>query len=418
MDTVQKITRARTQLLLGHPFFGTLALKLEPTVATEYRGHKVDTMATDGRALVCNPDYVERLTPSQLVGVLSRPVMHCALGHPWRMSGRDRRQWNSACNYVIDEILTEAGLDVPDPSINPAYAGMNAERVYSMIPAPPDDGDGKQSKCEVLPGSDQGDPGQGDQSEGEVLPGDPGQGESPEPGSGDPGQGESPEPGNGQGIALPDEIQWQMATIQAARAAKAQGKLPAGIDRIIDDLTMSRVDWRELLRDFAKQACRTDYTWRRPDRRFIAQGLYLPSLHNEETQPLAVAIDTSGSINADMLAEFCAEINVIREDIDVPKITVIYCDAKVNRVDTFERDSTVTLRPCGGGGTDFRPVFDHVANMEEQPAALVYLTDMEVDLTDMEGTFPDNEPEIPTMWINYGNRHTVAPFGITVPVMT
>jgi predicted metal-dependent peptidase len=81
----RKLTRARTQLLLNQPFFGTLCLRLK-LVAGE-----LPTMATDGRRIVYDPAFVEELTAAELEAVLAHEVLHCALGHHCRRGERDPR---------------------------------------------------------------------------------------------------------------------------------------------------------------------------------------------------------------------------------------------------------------------------------------------------------------------------------------
>jgi predicted metal-dependent peptidase len=138
----------------------------------------------------------------------------------------------------------------------------------------------------------------------------------------------------------------------------------------------------------------------------LAAGLYLPMLRSEQCGHILVAVDTSGSIDDVTLSQFAAEINAIMNEAQPERITVVYCDARVQHVDTFYRGDIVTLTMHGGGGTDFRPVFDHVAAMDESPIAIVYLTDL-------EGTFPSGS-EVPTLWVATSSK--VAPFGETVNI--
>lgn len=89
----QKLSRARVQLVLGQPFFGTLCLRLKLVSMPSF-----PTMATDGRRLVYNPAVVEELTPSELEGVLAHEVMHVALAHHCRRGERDADLWNRAAD--------------------------------------------------------------------------------------------------------------------------------------------------------------------------------------------------------------------------------------------------------------------------------------------------------------------------------
>jgi predicted metal-dependent peptidase len=104
----QKLSRARTQLLLNQPFFGTLSLRLKLV-----RMPSFPTMATDGRRLVYNPAFVEKLTPAELEGVLAHEVIHVALAHHCRRGERDATLWNRAADYAINPILISSSARFP-----------------------------------------------------------------------------------------------------------------------------------------------------------------------------------------------------------------------------------------------------------------------------------------------------------------
>jgi predicted metal-dependent peptidase len=101
----EKLARARTQLLLNQPFFGTLCLRLK--LAAEPR---LPTMATDGQRILYNPGFVEKLSPAELEGVLAHEVLHCALAHQCRRGKRDLGLWNVACDYAVNPILLDNGM--------------------------------------------------------------------------------------------------------------------------------------------------------------------------------------------------------------------------------------------------------------------------------------------------------------------
>ena len=78
------------------------------------------------------------------------------------------------------------------------------------------------------------------------------------------------------------------------------------------------------------------------------------------------------------------------------ELTVIQCDAKIQNVEIFSEANPVPddrkWNVYGCGGTDFRPVFDHVKTMPEPPELLIYLTDG-------EGPAPDQAPKYPVLWL-------------------
>ena len=148
------------------------------------------------------------------------------------------------------------------------------------------------------------------------------------------------------------------------------------------------------MREFMLNLAKSDYSWSRPNRRFIHQGLYLPSLHSENDMgKVVIAVDTSGSINSRKLTQFCTEINGIFEQVNPESVTVIYCDMRIESVSEFDRDEYPIVFECsGGGGTDLRPPFDYVEENELKPDVFLYFTDC-------VGPSPEREPNYPVVWI-------------------
>ena len=350
---------ARSKLLLDHSFFGMLALRLQ-LVETP----ALPTLAVDGRNIFYNPDFVLTLTPELQRSAIAHEVMHCALDHISRRGTRNPKRWNYAGDYTINQILEDAGFEISKNwLLSPQYKGMTADQIYSMLPEDPSDGSGGQDALD------------------EILPGDPSE-------------------------ASTLEAEWKVATVQAANAAKANGKLPGSLERFVEGITTPKVDWRAQLQRFFTSVSKDDYSWLRPNKRFLNMGLYLPSLHSESMGPVAIAIDTSGSIDNATLQAFGSEIRALTAHTRPSEIHVIYCDAEVNHVDVFSPDDEMVFKPHGGGGTDFRPPFDYLEKNGIRPEVFVYLTDL-------YGPFPD-DPGYPTIWC--ATTSEVAPFGQTIPI--
>ena len=124
-----RIQKARTALLLDHPFFGSLLFCLGARPTTS-----IQTMATDGISLFYNPDFVDTLNAAELIGTLAHEVLHPALQHHMRRGDRNRKRWNIACDYAINPLLLDAGLTLPkDVLIDHRFRGMSAERIYNLI---------------------------------------------------------------------------------------------------------------------------------------------------------------------------------------------------------------------------------------------------------------------------------------------
>ncbi|MCK4821935.1 hypothetical protein KA005_39590, partial [bacterium] len=162
------------------------------------------------------------------------------------------------------------------------------------------------------------------------------------------------------------------------------------------------------LQNYMGSFAKEDYTWMRPNRRFIGEDIYLPSLHSETLGEMVVAVDTSGSITREELEQFSSELNSILEGSKPSKVTVIYCDTRVAHTEEFTpEDFPVKLHKHGGGGTAFSPVFEHVnQHLEETPECLVYLTDMYCN------DFGP-EPHYPTLWVTTSDL-TEAPWGSVI----
>jgi predicted metal-dependent peptidase len=393
----QKVTKARMMLMRDFPFFGSLAMQLNVQENAALAG---PTACTDGNAIYYNAEFFDGLSLSQLQFVLAHEAMHCAHLHHVRREEREPKKWNSACDYAINPLLKDRGLDMPPKALfDECWRDHSAEKVYAALP----DGDGG--------GGDPTNPDPG--GCGGVC--DPKAQQDTEDGAdGDSGaqDAQAQQPPTQQTVEE-QERKWKRAVADAAQVEqKMAGSLPAGLEEWISDFLEPRRDWREELRDLLTRITKDDYSWRQPSRRFIMHGLYLPSQYSESAGHVVIAVDTSGSISSEMLAQFGGEIQSILEDVEPSKVSIIYCDTQINDVQTF--DDTDALddwsHSCKGrGGTLVAPVFDWIDDNDEDgpPDALVYLSDLYV------GDFPEAEPEYPVIWA-CPVADNVAPIGDTV----
>lgn len=352
-----QLTNARTSLLLDHFFFGRLAVYLEFVEEPECK-----TLAVDGKHIFYNPEFVLSLSRELTKSAIVHEVMHCVFTHMSRRGTRAPRKWNMAGDYAINDIIKTAGFPLDKGWLHSAaYVGMGAEHIYDLLP---DDGGGDPQ---------------------------------------DEVRDTAPDDAERKNMAM----DWQIAVGQAAQAAKSQSKLPKGLERLVGDLTNPKVPWREVLQRFITQISKDDYTWSRPNKKFLSQGWYMPSLYSESMGEIAVAIDTSGSIDEPTLNAFGSEIKAIVAQTRPTNVVVIYCDADVNHVDEYKPGEDMRFVAHGGGGTDFRPVFKLIKTRATPPVALVYLTDM-------YGPFPDQESDYPVLWC--ATSDVVGPFGETLKI--
>lgn len=380
-----RMTAARTRLLLDYPWFGSLAMRLQVI-----ESHEIPTFATDGTKLAYNPDFLESLNDAELTGVIAHEVMHCALLHPYRRGARDPKTWNRAADYVINSELIAAGLTLPkDGLIDPQYAGLSAEVVYRMLEQSQDPQDGAQG--------DQDEP-----STGSVQ-------DAPQDAPGQAQDGAQDAQGAGSEPYKMQESDWQIAAEQASDVARMAGKLPGSAAELVSAARKESANWKEILKEFITQTVPSDYSWMNPNKRFVSAGIYLPGTVRENLGKIAVAVDTSGSIDERLLAAFCSELNAVTQDARAESVKVIYCDSQVHKVQEFGQDEPVELDAIGRGGTAFTPVFTEIETWDELPACLIYFTDLECWDT-------PKAPDYPVLWATDLAIRKEGPFGQTIRI--
>ncbi|MCY4439920.1 MAG: VWA-like domain-containing protein, partial [Deltaproteobacteria bacterium] len=211
-----------------------------------------------------------------------------------------------------------------------------------------------------------------------------------------------------------EEQAWDEAMHQALSIARAEGKAPGGVEEPGRSAHASALDWRTLLRRYMTDAARRDYSWSVPNRRFIDSGLYLPSIRSEGIDTIAVIIDTSGSLPAQTLAGFWAELREIAAEIRPERVVVLQVDAALQDAAEYTADELpeeITLK--GRGGTDFRPGFEWLDEQGMQPAVCLYFTDMECS------RYPEAEPAFPVLWVDHSTPSSEAntqPWGERIAV--
>ena len=292
---------------------------------------------------------------------------------------------------VTHGLLRDTGFILPPEA--EAWDGINTEQAYDRLPEPSDGGEDTDDASPSGNSDDTGGaagPQDGDGDEDQSAPSDPtddgGPQEQDKPGSGSGSAGSEP---SGQMPASHDpcstgevmdaderrddatsqsgespldtpaeEQAWDEAMHQAASLARAQGNAPGAVEATIRQAHRSILDWRSLLRRYMTDAARRDYSWSVPNRRFIDSGLYLPSMHSEGIDAIAIIIDTSASLPCETLALFWAEVREIASELQPESIYVLQVDAVLQDASEYpagELPDSITIK--GRGGTDFRPGF-------------------------------------------------------------
>ena len=350
-----EMIKARTELVLKYPFFGKLALGLELV-----ESDKFDTMATDGQRIYYNPEWVKSITHQERVGVIAHEILHVVYKHHLRRGKRDAYYWNVAGDYVINDILLEDGFILPEGGLhNSEYASMQTEKVYDLVYQESKDDSGDDASGGDGDGDDSGDDGKA------------------------PSWGEVIDAVNDDGGSLSDadikelEREINVSVLQAVQSAKGIGGKSSAFQKMIESVKQDKVDWEDVLANhMLDNLTPCDYNFNNPDRRFIYQDMYLPSVEKEPNQNIAIAIDTSGSIYEDTKAMFLDAINNIITVGKPNKVSLIYCDDHVQEVKTFYKGEKITLDHLWGGCTDYEPVFKYIdKELDNDVSYLVYLTD-------------------------------------------
>ena len=366
-DVTKRISKAKTALILEHPFIGSVALNMPMSI-----DNSVPTAATNGKRVLFNEEFCNGLSDEELKFLVAHECMHPMLEHNFRRGERDAYKWNQAADYVINKLLTDEGIGkMPEQGLldDTIYknGGGTSDGIFNLLPDTPEDG-------------------QGNGGSGQPL-------DSCEDGQGSPAE------------VSQQQAEWKVKVAQAAQSAKMMGKMSAGLERLVDEILKPKVDWRDVLQRFVVK-CRSDQrSWARPNRRFLSQGLYLPSVSGESLGEIAFAVDCSGSIGQDEINQFASEITTVWQDQRPTKVHVIYFDSEVSHYDEFGQDDEPVVKPHGGGGTAFSPVFKYMMGHGIEPVACIFLTDLCCD------DFGD-APDYPVLWVS--THDDKAPFGEVV----
>ena len=398
-----KLAAARTRLVVDKPFIGVLLLHL-PFEAASW----CESVATDARRIYYSEDYVARLTLRQTQFVLAHQALHCALGHFARRGHRIRARWDAACDYAVNLLLVEEGLEpVAGALVDPVLTGLSAEEIYPLLG---EEAARRSFDTHLFDAADVG--GQTPVS-GRKLGSVPAFTEeldtdaAVESGADALGSDAAPQRRHNPGIGggeppatrvEPDELErrWQTRFAMAAQQARHAGRLGASWQRVLSVALQPPLPWRALLARFVSSCAHEDYTFQRPPRR--ESQMILPRLTSDVIELHAV-LDTSGSIGDAELDAFGAEIDALKGQVRA-RVSVHACDCALapDGPWVFEPWQPIVLpdRLPGGGGTDFRPVFEWLQENVVRPDLVLYFTDA-------QGEFPNCAPPYPVAWLVKGN---------------
>ena len=390
---IEKLTTARVGLLLKTPFFGNMATRMQMIDASDW----CPTAATNGKNFYYNKDFVSKLSVKKLEFLFAHEICHCVFDHFGRCGSRDRQLANIAQDFAVNQILVDEriGDKITEVKIcqDNKYRGMAWEEIYDIL----------YEQAEKIP-MDQLMKQLGDLLDEHINEDGNAPGSDKE---GKDGKGGAPSLTKEEAQAIRDEI--KQAMIQSAAAAGA-GKVPAGIQRLIKDMTEPKMNWRELIRMNIQSIIRNDYSFSRPSRKGQMSGAILPGMKNDETIDVCIAIDMSGSIGVEDATVFLSEIKGIMDQYQDFKINIWCFDTEIYAHEEITHDNAEALleyEPKGGGGTDFMANWEFMKEQDIVPKKFIMFTD----------GYPcgewGDEDYCDTLFIVKGSE-MVSPFGQTV----
>jgi predicted metal-dependent peptidase len=385
----ESLITARVGMLLRASFFGNLATRLKLVNADEW----CSTAATDGRNFYYNSRFIKMLKPKEIEFLFGHEVLHCVYDHFGRRGDRDPQLWNVANDFCVNSDLKKHKVGEFITSVpclyNSKYDGMSSEEVYDKLYENAEkiniDDLVNQLIDEHLDGTDEG--------SGE------GSGDGDKPGKGRPKLSDE------ERAKIRDEI--KEAMLSAAQTCDA-GNLPAGVKRLISQLTEPQMNWRELLRMQLESTIKSDYSWMRSSRKGWDMDAVMPGMKTTDAVDIAVAIDTSGSISTEQARDFLSEIKGIMESFDSYKIHVFTFDTETYNPQQYNSENLEDIAEYdiqGGGGTDFDAIFRYLKDAEIEPKKLVVFTDGYPFGSWGDPIYCD------TVWIIHGDKNPDPPFG-------
>jgi len=370
LDT--KLSHAKAKLLVDYPYFGTLASKLELVVNDD-----IESFKSDGKKLEFREEYLNELELSEVEFILANGAMHASLAHKFRREKRSGWLWQMATDIAINDMLLENGLDMPyGAEYRKRFSGMYAEEIYAEL------------KADIL-------------RDDEDLEYEADNADEIEPNE----KEDKSEFSTQTQEELQEEIlQEQLLAEEAISLLESElkrGDAPQSIERFFKIDGFGKVDWREEIRIALQKYFLDDYTLLPPSKKLLYAGIYLPSSVSQ-TFRLVIAIDSSGSVDEELLSQFLTEVNFLMSLVSRYEIELLVCDDKIHSHKTFYSGDSLSVDLQGGGGTDFRPVFSYIEENFDDVKLLLYFTDL-------EGFFPKEQSSYEVKWVSHKSKDV--PFG-------
>lgn len=369
------LTKAKSQLTTKHPYFGMLASRLKHEENESIRAY-----ASNGKRFLYNPAFVESCSIEELSFVLTNCVMHHILSHQQRKLKRKGFLWQLATDFAINNLLFKNGVKIPKgANFDKKYKNMYAEEIYEEL---------KKERIEAGFDAFEEDLNEKEQEQND--------------------ENKFTKVKNiEENLDERDEQQWEYASTLAKEVAIRKSLMPLGFERLAKKVEAKNIDWKFELYNAINRHMRNNYAFMPPNKKHLYRGFALPSL-TSDTLSLIVAIDTSGSIQEEILAAFVEEFKTIMQNFPAVNIELLIADAKIQGHYSFKNAQDIDFVLKGGGGTDYRPVFDYIDANFPMSSMLLYFTDG-------DGIFPRIPPSYEVLWA-LSNRKDRIPFGRSIVI--
>ena len=389
-----RLIQARVAMLIKHDFWGKMATRMRLINADAWCG----TAATDGKNFYYNSEFVLGLgSIDKVIFLFAHEVLHCIYDHIPRTGDRDRKLSNIAQDYVINADLVHYGvgkaIDEVDIIYDKKYFNWSFEAVYDELMKNVEFIDIDSLFEQLLDdhleaGPDGENDGDGGDEDGDVSK-------------------RRPRLSKEQREAIKDEI--REAVLQAAQSSGA-GNLPGGIQRIVNNLTNPKMDWRSLINMKIPSLSKNDYSYQQFNKKYMQSGIIVPGLNRQEAIDVCIAVDTSGSISQKILEEQLSEVVGLMDMYEEFTIRIWQFDTGIYGYAEFTKDTAgdiLSYEVKGGGGTDFDANWKFMKQEGIEPQMFIMFTDGEP--WDSWG----DEHYCDTLFIinNKYNKEIVPPFG-------
>ncbi len=357
MNSMQRVKNCIAYTIGKHPFFCSFLYDLKLI-----EDHTIETACTNGKTLKFNPVWIESLDRKSLMFVVLHEAGHIFLKSHLRQGNRNTEKWNVATDYAINQFLLDYGYNIPSDCIyDEQYKGKTAEKIYSLLPD-----DEKQQQEQQ--------------------------------GKKDYGQSEQDNTQSQEQVEqLENEI--DQKALQAVQLAQIAGNENGFLKQYIENLTKPVIAWQELLKNYFDQFTKNDYTWTKPNTRYLSSGFILPSLQSKEIGKINCFLDCSGSVNLNLFNKFVTELKDISKEYNTT-IDLIIFDTRVYQViNDYQSSEQIHI---SGGGTNYTCISDYLKESDDYSVSIIF--------TDGYCSSFGNEFEN-ALWIIYENNNFKNPFG-------